>query len=120
VTRDRRKWQIAVNDRLKIDAQISTEDGGPVKASLHLRGLIDGKWEQLVRYDQAHGSSHRHHYHPYTDPDTHPFLAILIETFIEAAEADLLHNAETYLEEFELELAGEMGGLADEAEHDDD
>jgi hypothetical protein len=119
--RSRTKASFAITERLRLDVSITTENDVPIKASLNLRGFIDGTWEPLVRYDTAHGSSHRHHFHPYGGQDEHRFVAVLMETFIEAAQADLLHNAETYLEGYELDLREHVipGVRDDEAEHND-
>lgn len=99
-----REWQTALSERLKLDATITEENGVPVKFSLNLRGLIRGRWNVLVRYDTAHGQSHRHVCHPFAKDEIRPFMAVVHETFIEAAQTDLIQNAEEYLAEFEREL----------------
>ena len=100
----RRKWRVAISDRLRLDNQITYQDGIPTRYSLNLCGLIKGEWESLARYDNAHGSSHKHIAHPYRSPDVHPFLAVIVDTYLEAALTDLTANASEYLDEFEREL----------------
>jgi hypothetical protein len=108
---------VAITERLKLDVSLTTNDDVPIAGSANLRGFVDGKWEPLVRYDSAHGHQHRDVMHPFGAKDVHPFVAILIETFIEAARTDLLSNAEKYLEDFEQELAA---GTGDRYDDDDD
>jgi hypothetical protein len=104
-----------------LDASVTEDDDGlPIKFSLNLRGLIKGHWNVLIRYDNAHGESHRHHSHPFAKDETHPFMAVVHETFIEAAETDLVQNAEEYLADFEHELEAITGEPHDESGDDDE
>jgi hypothetical protein len=105
------KWQFAVTDRLRLDVWIAYDHGDPTKFSLNLCGLLGGKWEPLVRYDNAHGPAHRHVFHADGTEDEHPFVAILPETFIDQAQKELIDHATVYLEEFERDLSNISRGV---------
>lgn len=104
-----------LTDRLRLDTSVSTDRDRPVRFSLNLCGQIDGKWTPLVRYDNAHaGKCHRDTLHPDRPQEVHEFLAVLPETFLAAAEADLTANAERYLDDYEAEVHVMRTGLTGE------
>lgn len=105
------KFQVAVTDRLRLDVDIKHERGDATEFSLNLCGLIDGEWEELVRFDNAHGSAHRHTFHPDGSSDEHSFLAVLPETFIAEAQKQLMGRAEEYLDDYQRDLSNLSKGV---------
>jgi len=79
--------------------------------ALQLLGDIGGEWVQLVRYDNAHGTCHRHTAHPNGTESSHQFLAVLTETFLDQAQRELQNHAEEYLDEYERELSNMNRGM---------
>jgi hypothetical protein len=115
VTKGKSEWQFAITDRLMLDVEITYVKGEPTEFSLNLRGFIADTWEELVRYDNAHGTCHRHAFQPDGSVEVHEFLAVLPQTFIDRAQSELKKNAEMYLEEFERKL-GNLRGSVDDAQ----
>src|SRR5271170_1341683 len=47
-----------------------------LKFSVQYNGLIEGRWRKVTRYDNAHGSPHRHVYYPDRAEYKHPMSTI--------------------------------------------
>jgi hypothetical protein len=105
------KWRSAITDRLRLDFEMDDPPGMPTKYSLNLSARIGDDWETLVRYDNAHGTPHRHTFHPDGSFQEHQFLAVLPQTFFAQAQKELKNNAEAYLEEYERKLSNMNRGV---------
>jgi len=107
----KKEWRFQITDRLRLEAKITIESGEPTEIGLQLLGDIEGVWTQLVRYDNAHGTCHRHTSHPDESESDHSFVAILPATFLDLAQGELKAHAEEYLEEYERELSNLNRGV---------
>jgi hypothetical protein len=99
------EWTAVISDRLRLDVSITHDRGEPTNYSLNLRGLIDGDWVELCRYDNDHGNAHRHQFYPDQPTEMHNFIAMLPQTLIDKAQRDLKAWAFEYLDEYERRLA---------------
>jgi hypothetical protein len=106
-----KSWRAQISDRLRLEALIRTNKGEVVEIAMQLLGEIEGEWVQLVRYDNAHGTCHRHTAHPDGTESSHQFVAVLTETFLDEAQRELQKHAEEYLDEYERELSNTNRGM---------
>jgi hypothetical protein len=93
-------WTAQLSDDLRLDVEIETENGDVQGFSFELCCDESGTWEQLARYDNAHGACHRHVMRPDGTEARKDFVAVLPRTFVGWVQDDLTDNAEKYRDEF--------------------
>lgn len=96
----RKKWQAYITPSLRLDASIEYDKGSPTDYSFQLCGVDEGDWVELVRYDNAHGTPHRHISYPDGPEESKTFVAALPITFVGWAQDDLIEHAEKYYNEW--------------------
>lgn len=98
---------ITGDDRL--DIEIEVEAGKVLGFTVNYRARIDGRWEEVVRYDTAHGHLHVHRF---WRPEGEQVEALddpndpkgVYNADLDAAEEDLVENWRTYRRRMERNL----------------
>ena len=90
-------------DRLRI--RLFTERGRLHSIVVQYEALISDIWTAIVRYDTAHGYSHRDVMHPDGSQDKYPLTFPDLNTFLQYAEQDLKDRWDWYRERFLEEMS---------------
>lgn len=59
-----RKYQSALSEADRLTTRFVTKRHEVVEFAVQYDAFIDGKWHEIVRYDNAHGEVHRHIRYP--------------------------------------------------------
>lgn len=90
---------LAISGDVPIRHGHTTDRGKVIRFVVQLEVLVQGKWRPVVRYDSAHGQSHRHRFRP-REGQRKELLGMSFEDALTFAEGDLRQNWEQHLLEF--------------------
>ncbi len=84
-----------VLDQDHLDLRRVLTNGRLVEFSVNYRSRVDGKWREVVRYDNCHGTAHVHLFFEDSSPVELASSGALLN-LLDAAERDLLQNWRRY------------------------
>lgn len=77
------------------------QQGNIVEFRIQYEALIEGKWRPIVRYDSAHGSSHKDTLHPNGSETKEWFTLYSNAEMLTIGQRDIMENWPTYLTRYE-------------------
>lgn len=92
------------SDRDRYRLYCMTEKGQVNIFRIQYEAFIDGKWRPIIRYDTAHGFSHRDLLHPNRSPEKTKYPGRSNAEVLTLGQEDIKRNWQAYREQYEKEM----------------